>query len=108
MLWICATVRACVWPWRSENEVIIVYGYSRYQSVISLGARPHFSGIFSWGRWESNPHELPRPLLRRLRLPFRHFPGSLRLIRVEQALSLGRILNGADPEAHLDRAARED
>lgn len=29
---------------------------------------------FWWGRWDLNPHELPRPLLRRLRLPFRHFP----------------------------------
>jgi hypothetical protein len=29
---------------------------------------------FWWGKWDLNPHELPRPLLRRLRLPFRHFP----------------------------------
>ena len=61
-----------------------------------------------WGRWESNPHELPRPLLRRLRLPFRHFPAKLRLFRVQQPLCLGRVTGGKNAEPQLHRFARKD
>lgn len=40
--------------------------------IVLLSARSCFT---NWGRRDLNPHEgLPRPLLRRLRLPFRHFP----------------------------------
>jgi hypothetical protein len=50
---------------REARSVVLVISHSDFMP---------FSAIFQWGRWESNPHELPRPLLRRLRLPFRHFP----------------------------------
>jgi hypothetical protein len=66
------------------------------------------AAFLAWGRWESNPHELPRPLLRRLRLPFRHFPAELRLIRVEHPAGLGGVANGAKPQMQLGRAASED
>ncbi len=28
--------------------------------------------MMEWPRWESNPHGFPRPILSRVRLPFRH------------------------------------
>ena len=70
------------------------------RSVANRADQARFRAQIWWGRWESNPHELPRPLLRRLRLPFRHFPAELRLIRVEQPPCLGGVARrvGAEPQ----------
>ena len=80
---------------------------SRYQSATNNSILMLLRAQVWWGRWESNPHELPRPLLRRLRLPFRHFPAKLRPFRVEGALRLGGTPRGLDAELQLRGPSRE-
>ena len=74
---------------------------SRHQSVTN-SAIFIFRAQIWWGRWESNPHELPRPLLRRLRLPFRHFPvAGYGCFSSSSALSLGGVPCCLDAEAQF-------
>lgn len=39
---------------------------------IELSRATHSVQLFMWPRWDSNPHRLPRSILSRVRLPFRH------------------------------------
>ena len=95
--------------WRSRCAVVVSVPV-RLDSVINPLSMAKLIRVFCqiwWGRWDSNPHELPRPLLRRLRLPFRHFPEELRLIRVEEA-SASVASRRCEAQMQLGRTARED